>query len=864
MTVLVRADAGWSGGWVASRLGISLRTDNSAATVRLEDLLGLAVRRNPRRAHLLVLTVLGKHVPTDPRLVHAAGRLLGSLVGDALDGDARGLRALGASLLAALNGNDGAVVALRDAVVEQQAGRTRQRAPRAVPPLVIGYAETATALGHCVAEALGDATYLHSTRRPVAGIARAGGFEESHSHATSHLLLPADPLLLKGSGPLVLVDDELSTGSTVVNTIRELHRISPRSHYVVAALVDLRSAADRARMDSAVADLGAQLDVVSLAAGEVELPDGVLAAGAALVAETEHEVLDQHGVGGVVAPPRVDQGPHARLVDVGWPAHLPEGGRHGVTPDDGARLEAALPAMVDALVTAARPPRPGQRVLVLGTEELMHAPLRLAAAYADRVGRGVEVRYSTTTRSPVLAVDEQGYAIRTTISFPAHDGEGERYAHNVAPTTGSAPFDRAIVVVDSATDDGPLHAPGGLLDALRDAVPDVLLVVLPVAVTLPRPLRGPGFGSYAPTEVSWLLTDLSQAQLEAPTEEREEAIQGGGAHYAESLPVEYQPDAAYRQLFHDALDASAARIAHAVGVVAEMLRTERGDGVVLASLARAGTPVGVLIRRWLGRHGIDAPHYAVSIVRGRGIDPVALRYLAAHHKPADVAFIDGWTGKGAIARELTAALDEHARQGPRFNADLAVLADPGHCVSMFGTRDDYLIPSACLNSTVSGLVSRTVLNRELTGPHQFHGAKFYADLAADDVSNAFVDAVSDRFDDVADAVARDWPAVAAADRRPTWEGWAAVERISDEYGIGDVNLVKPGVGEATRVLLRRVPWRILARPDRAADLAHVRALAARRGVDVIDVEDLPYSCVGLIHPRFTRGATGADGRAART
>ncbi|HZI98249.1 MAG TPA: cysteine protease StiP domain-containing protein, partial [Actinomycetales bacterium] len=196
--------------------------------------------------------------------------------------------------------------------------------------------------------------------------------------------------------------------------------------------------------------------------------------------------------------------------------------------------------------------------------------------------------------------------------------------------------------------------------------------------------------------------------------------------------------------------------------------------------------------------------------------------------------------------------------------DLAVLADPGHCVSMFGTRDDYLIPSACLNSTVSGLVSRTVLNRELTGPHQFHGAKFYADLAADDVSHTFVDAISDRFDEVADAVARDWPAVAAADRRPTWEGWAAVERISDEYGIGDVNLVKPGVGEATRVLLRRVPWRILARPDRAADLAHVRALAARRGVDVIDVEDLPYSCVGLIHPRFTRGATGADGRAART
>jgi hypothetical protein len=27
------------------------------------------------------------------------------------------------------------------------------------------------------------------------------------------------------------------------------------------------------------------------------------------------------------------------------------------------------------------------------------------------------------------------------------------------------------------------------------------------------------------------------------------------------------------------------------------------------------------------------------------------------------------------------------------------------------------------------------------------------------------------------------------------------------------------------------------------------------------VHDLTYSCVGLIHPRYTRGATGSDGRA---
>ncbi len=382
-----------------------------------------------------------------------------------------------------------------------------------------------------------------------------------------------------------------------------------------------------------------------------------------------------------------------------------------------------------------------------------------------------------------------------------------------------------------------------------------------------EPLRGPAFSSYRPEEVGWLLKDLSAVRLEAPVEEREEAVQSGGAHYAESLPVEYQPSDEYQALFRAALDASADRVARAVGVVTELVlreRADRGSGTpVLVSLARAGTPVGVLMRRWAAQraHGLDLPHYAVSIVRGRGIDVVALRWLAEHHDPRDVVFVDGWTGKGAITRELTAAVEEFVRTtGHRgFDPRIAVLADPGGCVATYGTRDDFLIPSACLNSTVSGLVSRTVLRADLTGPGEFHGAKFYRELAHADVSGLFTDTVSGRFEAVSDAVAADREVLCGQDRSPTWAGWAAVERISEEYGIGDVNLVKPGVGETTRVLLRRVPWRILARSGAGADLDHVRLLAAQRGVPVEETDQLPYSCVGLIHPRFTRGATGADG-----
>lgn len=859
-----KIEAVWSGTWVADRLGVSLQDGTGTGTggPALEELLGLALRRNPKRAHLLVSQVLGKHVPQSPAAVYAAGYGLGERV--------------------------------RELLGEAQAASA----------VVLGYAETATGLGHCVADGLGSAPYLHSTRRPVPGVEPAGGFEEAHSHATSHLLLPEDPKLLAGSGPLVLVDDEFSTGNTVLNTIADLHARYPRGHYVVVALVDMRSQADRDRLTAFAAELGARVDLIALASGTVSLPEGVLAKGQALVEEYEAKAAAGQPEAGRI---QAADGQAVTRVELHWPAGIPDGGRHGFTPAHREALNAALPALAGrlaaALAAAPAPAAAPARVLVLGNEELMYAPLRLAQAL-EASGAAAEVRFSTTTRSPVLAVDDPGYAIRTRLVFPAHDdpadGPADRYAYNVSSTAGAG-FDAVVAVVDSAGDTAALHAPDGLLAQLAPHTGRVLLAVVPsytpghaapytpgrvpvdtgrvpvdtenvpaytsdrqepiMTEPLREPLRGPAFSSYAAEDVGWLLQDLSDIELEAPTEEREEAIQAGGAHYAESLPVEYQPSPEYQQLYQSALTASAARMARAVGTVTETVLAERSPSPVLVSLARAGTPVGVLMRRWAQlRHGLDLPHYAVSIVRGRGIDANALRWLAAHHDPADVVFVDGWTGKGAISRELREALGEF--EG--FNPEIVVLADPGSCVETFGTREDFLIPSACLNSTVSGLVSRTVLRSDLVGPADFHGAKFYRELAGADVSRAFVDTVSAHFEEVAEAVDAEVKELLAADRTPTWVGWRAVERISEEYGIHDVNLVKPGVGETTRVLLRRVPWKILAQRGAGADLDHVRLLAEQRGVPVEEVDGLPYTCVGLIHPRFTRGATGADGKAVST
>ena len=360
-----------------------------------------------------------------------------------------------------------------------------------------------------------------------------------------------------------------------------------------------------------------------------------------------------------------------------------------------------------------------------------------------------------------------------------------------------------------------------------------------------RPLD---FGSYGKNEVAWLLKDLSGLTLEAPTTDREKAIQSGSAHYAESLPEEYEPSQEYLTLFDEALERSAAKVAKAIGVVSEMALTRREGKPVLVSLARAGTPVGILIRRWLKTfHGIDVPHYAVSIVRGRGIDTVAMEYLADKYDPERILFVDGWTGKGAITRELNAALDElQETHGIRFDPELAVLADPGHCTTLFGTREDYLIPSACLNSTVSGLVSRTVLNDEYIGPEDFHGAKFYSRLAGVDQSERFLDAVTDEFSAVRQNAQETAIELANKESPATWAGWSTVQRIGEAYGISNPNLIKPGVGETTRVLLRRVPWKVLVRPEAVAELGHVLLLAQQRNVEVVEVPGLEYSCVGLI------------------
>lgn len=355
------------------------------------------------------------------------------------------------------------------------------------------------------------------------------------------------------------------------------------------------------------------------------------------------------------------------------------------------------------------------------------------------------------------------------------------------------------------------------------------------------------FGSYSPTDVTWLLKDLSGVELEAPLEEREEAVQSGKSHYAESLPIEYHPDEEYTKLFLDALyGEEAEQTAEAVAKVTEQVLNNRGTGenTVLVSLARAGTPVGILMRRYAQvRYGYDLKHYAISIIRGRGIDANALDYIAQHHDPKNVIFVDGWTGKGAITHELREAIREYnAQRGSNYSSELAVLADPADSATFYGTQEDFLIPSACLNSTVSGLISRTVLNDSFIGESDFHGAKFYKEFSDRDYSVHLIDTISQKFESIIErGVSFDQP-----NTNPQWTGMKMVRDLADEMGANTIHLIKPGVGETTRVLLRRVPWKILYNPQKMHLLGHITKLAESRGVPMEPRENMSYSCIGII------------------
>lgn len=365
--------------------------------------------------------------------------------------------------------------------------------------------------------------------------------------------------------------------------------------------------------------------------------------------------------------------------------------------------------------------------------------------------------------------------------------------------------------------------------------------------------------SYESSDVIMLLKDLTRDMKELPTKERERLIQSG-VHYSEMLPQEKAPSSEYTKLYTRALDSKALDIAKGIAKISEIAMLEKGfiksgnkaDTPVIVSLARAGIPVGILMKRYIkDRYGIECEHYAISIIRDKGIDENAMEFIynnIGDKTPRNIVFVDGWTGKGMIKMQLDEAVKELKDKDSKWedlSSELYVLADPAVITEFCGTRKDFLLPSACLNSTVSGLISRTILNTHVNvASGDFHGAVYFEKFKDIDKSNDFIDKICNQFIYIGN-IDRSKVALNKSD----FDGMKLTLSICKQFGIQDFKKVKPGIGETTRVLLRRVPWKVLidtkvSESDR--DIEHILMLCRDKNVSVERFPLGNYKVCGLI------------------
>jgi len=363
-------------------------------------------------------------------------------------------------------------------------------------------------------------------------------------------------------------------------------------------------------------------------------------------------------------------------------------------------------------------------------------------------------------------------------------------------------------------------------------------------------------GSYRPKDVTFLLKPLSNPSI-MDVDTKEHLIQSGKKHYSEMISPESLPTPDYQSLFHAAWVTNGQRMGRDALSLAAMISKAKEGPITIVSLARAGTPIGVILKRLLEAPDLfardDVAHYSISIIRDRGIDANALRHiLRAGRSCRSIVFVDGWTGKGVITRELDASvLDFNALNHVNIDPSLWVLADLAGTASHAATMTDYLIPSSILNATVSGLVSRSILDDSI-GKDDFHGCIYYRELEAHDLSLSFADHITNH-------------ARASAHRHgiPEFDQEAIdhdikskvrhqqvsslLRRLMTEHGITDINLIKPGIGESTRVLLRRTPGLLILRDMAGNEVAHMRQLAHEKNVQIATTQDLgPYQAIAII------------------
>ncbi|MES1964232.1 cysteine protease StiP family protein [Psychrobacter sp. AH5] len=373
-----------------------------------------------------------------------------------------------------------------------------------------------------------------------------------------------------------------------------------------------------------------------------------------------------------------------------------------------------------------------------------------------------------------------------------------------------------------------------------------------------------GSGSYLASDVTVLLDIVDkQAVADVPVSEKEALIQSGQRHYSEMLTLEQAPTARHEQLYLQALTQGKQRMASDIANIAYTLHNifqssvDDKNPLIIVSLVRAGLPIGVLLQRALAdsnsSYSLPSKHYGISIIRDRGVDSAALQFILDNHPDSPMVFVDGWTGKGAIYQQLATSLEvfndkSHPNFGNIFHQGqgvipLLTLADPAGVAWLAASEEDWLIPSGLLNSTVSGLISRSLYTEPQSGLHR---AIFYDNLVDSDHSLAFIEQIDSARQQLTLS-----PIILATFRQPRYRTQSIIDKLATDYNINNHNRIKPTIAEATRAILRRDPERILLASAAHPDTELLRHLCADREIEinVLGAKILPYQAITLIKQR---------------
>lgn len=349
-----------------------------------------------------------------------------------------------------------------------------------------------------------------------------------------------------------------------------------------------------------------------------------------------------------------------------------------------------------------------------------------------------------------------------------------------------------------------------------------------------------GSGSYLSDDVHFLLRSVDMQTTSV--EEKERLIQTRQKHYSEMISEESAPSAAHQALYELALSQNGARMAADVQALAQALDHEcDGSPIILVSFVRAGLPLGVLLRRALIDLDRETHHYGISIVRDRGIDTVALEAIIEAHGAQNIVFVDGWTGKGAISGEIRRSLagDTRFPQDPR----LVVLADPCGSAWLAASAEDWVIPSGILGATVSGLVSRSIWPTD----GGLHGCVVYEHLQAHDVTRGFIEQIDiQRRQKECALTLAPWTPQQRSELKAAAS--RVIDTLAERFDVNNLNRVKPGIAEATRAVMRRVPDHVLVRKLADSDVQLLLHLTQKAGIPVEEVGDVlgPYRAVTII------------------